>query len=136
MRHLAVALLLSAFSALPTAAQDWALGGFDAVGYSSAGRAIPGRSDISTMWRGQLWHFASEENRSRFEADPRSYAPRLGGMCPLSIVEGKPQPGDPRHFLVRNGALYLFRSAEAKRRVRQNPDETLARAHAAWQDGN
>ncbi|MEE2860174.1 MAG: YHS domain-containing (seleno)protein [Paracoccus sp. (in: a-proteobacteria)] len=132
MRRFALVLLMSILPALPAAAQDWALGGFDPVGYVSAGRPVPGRSDIATMWRGMIWHFASEENRTRFEADPRAYAPRLGGMCPLSIIEGDPEPGDPRHFLVRQDGLYLFRSAEAGRKVRGNPDEVLGRARAAW----
>ncbi|WP_265499397.1 YHS domain-containing (seleno)protein [Paracoccus beibuensis] len=136
MRRFALALLLSILPVLPAAAQDWALGGFDPVAYVTAGRAMPGRSDIATMWRGKLWHFASEDNRARFEADPRAYAPRLGGMCPLSIIDGHPQPGDPRRFLVHEGGLYLFRSAEVEREVRLNPREILGRARAAWRDRN
>ncbi len=132
MRPLCFALLLSLLPAIPAVAQDWALGGFDPVGYAAAGRAVPGRSDISTMWQGQLWHFASEENRARFEADPRSYAPKFGGMCPVSLWEGRPQPGDPRHFAVIGGSLYLLRSDKAGRELERNAQQILEAARQAW----
>lgn len=66
------ALLLCPLAAV---AQDWALEGYDPVGYVAQGRPVPGRSDIATMWKGKIWHFASEDNRARFEADPQGYAP-------------------------------------------------------------
>jgi YHS domain-containing protein len=132
MRNLVLPLILSILSGLPAAAQDWALGGFDAVGYVHSGRPIPGRGDIATMWKGQVWHFSSEENRLRFEADPRSFAPRFDGMCPVSIVEWRPQPGDPRFFAVIGGNLYLFRSDAAERQLMQDPAQVLDQARAAW----
>ncbi|TJZ86738.1 YHS domain-containing (seleno)protein [Paracoccus hibiscisoli] len=134
MRALALSLLLTLVPALPAAAQDWAVGGFDPVGYAQAGRALPGRSDIATMWRGQLWHFSSEENRARFEADPRSYAPALGGMCPVSVVEGRPQPGDPRHFALVGGRLYLLESGAAERRLMQDPTGITQAARQIWRE--
>lgn len=134
MRALALSLLLTLVPALPAAAQDWAVGGFDPVGYAQAGRALPGRSDIATMWRGQLWHFSSEENRARFEADPRSYAPALGGICPVSIVDGRPQPGDPRHFALVGGRLYLLESGAAERRLMQDPSGITQAARQMWRE--
>ncbi len=121
MKARVMSLLISLAAAPPAAAQDWAVGGFDPVGYSQAGRPTPGRSDIATMWKGQLWHFASEENRARFEANPRSYAPALDGMCPVSIIDGRPQMGDPRHFAVVAGRLYLLESGAAERRLSSDP---------------
>lgn len=132
MRALCLALLLSLSAALPAAAQDWAVGGFDPVGYAAAGRAVPGRSDISTMWKGRLWHFASEENRATFEADPRSYAPALDGMCPVSIADGHPRPGDPRHFAILGGRLYLLESDAAERQLKASPQQIIERARQLW----
>ena len=132
MRHLVFSLVLTMLSSLPVQAQDWALGGFDPVGYADAGRAVPGRSDIATMWQGKLWHFASEENRARFESDPRSFAPDFDGICPVSLSEGQPQRGDPRHFAIIKGHLYLLRSGEAERKLRQNSETVLKHARTAW----
>lgn len=135
MRMFALSVLLAATTAaLPVRAQDWAVGGFDPVGYAMAGRALPGRSDIATMWKGQLWHFASEENRARFEADPRSYAPALDGMCPVSIVDGRPQQGDPRHFAIVGGRLYLIESGSAERRLLQDPGGITRQARQIWRE--
>lgn len=132
MKASVLCLLISLAAALPVAAQDWAVGGFDPVGYAQAGRPTPGRSDIATMWKGQLWHFASEENRARFEANPRSFAPALDGMCPVSIVDGRPQMGDPRHFAVVAGRLYLLESGAAERRLSSDPAGIVAEAQRLW----
>ena len=136
MRQFASIIALTILTSLPAHAQDWALGGFDPVGYVNAGRAVPGRSDIATMWRGKLWHFASEENRARFEADPRSFAPDFDGICPVSLSEGDPRRGDPRFFAVIKGHLYLLQSGAAERKLRQNTETVLDHARVAWQASN
>ncbi|RJL06339.1 hypothetical protein D3P06_03915 [Paracoccus aestuarii] len=132
MRSLVLSLMLAFGPVAPALAQDWAVGGYDPVAYASDGRAQPGRSDISTMWRGQLWHFASEENRARFESDPRSFAPALDGMCPVSIVDGAPRAGDPRHFAMVGGRLYLLQSGSAEQRLRADPGGITDAARRIW----
>ena len=131
MKPLIFSLFVALASAVPAFAQDWALGGYDAVGYSQSGRAVPGRTDIATMWKGQVWHFASEENRARFEADPRSYAPGFGGLCPVTLSEGKKQQGDPRHFVIIGQRLYLLRSGAAERRLLESPRKIIMEAREA-----
>lgn len=106
--------------------------GFDAVGFLHSGQPVPGRSDIATMWKGEVWHFATEENRSQFESDPRSYAPAFGGLCPVALAHGRRVPGDPRHFAVIGNRLYLLGSARSARELRQAPQEILARAMQNW----
>ncbi|WP_103171859.1 YHS domain-containing (seleno)protein [Paracoccus sp. SY] len=132
MKTLLLSLILTSASALPVLAQDWAIDGFDPVGFVENGRAVPGRGDISTLWKGQLWHFASEENRNRFEADPRSFAPAFGGLCPVALSEGRKVPGDPRHFVVIGEKLYLVGSHRSARKLQQAPQDILARAQESW----
>lgn len=131
MKPLILSLVMSMTSILPATAQDWALGGYDPVGYAMGG-LIPGRSDIMTMWQGQMWHFASEENRAKFEADPRAYAPGFDGLCALSLAEGQRQPGDPRHFVVVGDKLYLLRSGAAEQQMLREPREVVRKAEKAW----
>lgn len=131
MKQLILSISLSFALASPSFAEDWALGGYDAVGYTS-GHAIPGRRDIVTMWRGKAWHFVSEENRFRFEADPRHFTPAFGGYCPVSLVNGRQQRGDPRFFAVIDHQLYLFRSGAELRKVRKSPDRILEEAREIW----
>lgn len=132
MKPLLLSLLLLIVPVLPAAAQDWALGGFDAVAYARAGHPVPGRSDIVTMWKGKLWHFASEDNRARFEADPRAYAPGFNGLCPVSLSEGRREKGDPRHFIILDRKLYLLRSESAERQMRAAPKDVLSQAKRIW----
>lgn len=112
-------------------AQDWALDGYDPVSYF-AGDALPGRSDVATMWKGRLWHFASEDNRAAFEADPHSFLPGFGGLCPLALSRGKKIPGDPRYFAVIDSHLYFLRSVSARREFMRDPQPVLEMAGRTW----
>lgn len=132
MKPLLFALMTFFAPLTPAMAQDWALGGFDPVGYRAEGRALPGLPDISTMWKGMIWHFASVENRARFEADPRAYAPGLNGFCPVALADGRREPGDPQHFVIVGERVYLLRSAEDQRRFMQDPRGILMEARKVW----
>lgn len=131
LRQTAIFLSLAAWPHF-AAAQDWALNGIDPVAYGQQDAAVPGRSDIVTMWRGQIWHFASEDNRERFEANPRAYAPGLGGLCVVALSEGRTEPGNPRYFAVIGQRTYLLRSEAARRRLLADPQQILMRAKATW----
>ncbi len=124
-------LILLAPSGVATA-QDWALEGFDPVGYREQGRALPGRSDIATMWKGRVWHFASEENRARFEADPRAFAPGLNGFCPVALSEGREEPGDPQHFVIVGQRVYFLNSDADQRKFLAEPRDILMQAKRIW----
>ena len=132
MKPLLLSLILLSVPALPVLAEDWAMDGFDAVGLFQSGRPVPGRGDIATTWKGKVWHFASEENRSRFESDPRSFAPVFGGLCPVALAEGRRVPGDPRHFVILGNRLYLLRSDRSAQKLRRTPQEILSRARQIW----
>lgn len=127
---LATILMLS--PALPAYADDWAVGGFDAVSFVQSSQPVPGRRDITTMWKGELWHFATEDNRARFEANPRNYAPAFGGFCPVALSQGKRVSGNPRHFVLIGDKLYLLGSGQAERRFRTEHRAILSRAEMAW----
>lgn len=124
-----LALLLAAPAAM---AQDWALDGMDPVSYGTENAAVPGRSDLVTLWRGKAWHFASEQNRSLFEANPKAYDPGLGGLCVVALSEGRSEPGNPRFFVVIGQRTYLVRSEKARERLVADPRHLLMQAKAVW----
>lgn len=132
MIRLITAVLTLCLTAPIARAQDWALDGMDPVSYGTENAAIPGRSDIVTFWRGKAWHFASESNRNLFEANPRAYAPGLGGLCVVALSEGRSEPGNPRYFVVIGQRTYLLRSEQARRRILADPQRILMRAKAVW----
>lgn len=106
--------------------------GRDPVGYFSDGRAMAGRVDIATMWKGYVWHFVSEDNRARFEADPRRFAPAFNGFCPVNLADGRLVEGNPEIFAVIGQRLYLLRSDAARSQLMDQPAEVLSRARTAW----
>lgn len=127
-----VASLILALPAFPAMAQDWALDGMDPVSYAAEDAAVPGRSDLVTLWRGKAWHFSSEHNRNLFEANPRAYAPGLGGLCVVALSEGRSEPGNPRYFVVIGQRTYLLRSERARERLLADPQRVLMQAKAVW----
>lgn len=131
MKPLSLSVFLVLILSGAVASQDWAIDGFDPVD-TIEGRPGPGRGDIATLWKGQVWNFATEENRSRFEADPRSFAPAFDGLCPVDLAQGKRVPGDPRHSVVIDGRLYLPHSARAAMQLLRDPDLILLKARQGW----
>lgn len=132
MIRLPLALFVLMLAAPLARAQDWALDGMDPVAYSTESAAVPGRTDLVTFWRGKAWHFASEQNRATFEANPKAYAPGLGGLCAVALSEGRSEPGNPRYFIVIGQRTYLLRSEQARERIFADPQGILMRAKAVW----
>ncbi|HWL58476.1 MAG TPA: YHS domain-containing (seleno)protein [Paracoccus sp. (in: a-proteobacteria)] len=132
MIRLAALLVSLSMPASGAMAQDWALDGMDPVSYGRDNAAVPGRSDIVTLWRGKSWHFANEDNRTLFEANPRAFAPGLNGLCVVALSEGRSEPGNPRHFVIIGHRTYLLRSEAARRRLLADPQHVLMQAKAVW----
>lgn len=132
MKTLLLSLTLTLAPVLPALAENWAIQGIDPVGLLQSGRPVPGRGDIATMWKGQVWHFATEENRSRFESDPNTFAPAFDGFCPVALAKGHREPGDPRHVVVIRNRLYLVESDKSARELRKTPREILSQAAKRW----
>ncbi|MBC7139452.1 MAG: YHS domain protein [Defluviimonas sp.] len=108
-----------------------ALGGRDAVAYFSGAGPVAGSADHALKWHGAVWFFSSGTNLAAFEMNPSAYAPRYGGYCPVSVIEGDLRPGNPEMFVIRQGRLYLAASEEARAAILNDPG-LIERADAAW----
>ena len=84
-----------------------ALEGYDAVAYTGSGKAVRGSSAHTTDWNDKEWQFESEESARSFAADPDRFAPQFEGNCAFAMSLGKDVPGSPKHFVVRDGKMYL-----------------------------
>lgn len=82
-------------------------GGYDTVSYFEEGKPTQGSRDYTTEYQGATWRFASADNLARFQADPQRYAPAYGGYCAWAVAEGYLAKGDPNHWAIRDGRLYL-----------------------------
>lgn len=125
-------MVMALMLALPALGQPAALNGMDAVSLRDSGRAVGGRPNIVTHWRGAVWHFTNEANRQAFESNPRAYAPALSGFCAVALAEGRKVKGDPAQFVIVDQRLFLTRDAAARARLQADPQGIVARAVASW----
>ena len=114
---LAAALPLSALAGETyTAANGFAVSGYDVVAYrdleqalvgQSQPAAVPGRADITAEHDGATYAFASAANRDRFLADPEAFLPEYDGHCAYGVAKGGKVPGNPDLWRIVDGKLYL-----------------------------
>ena len=112
---------------------DLMLRGHDPVAYFTAGRATPGRADISVVHRGGAYRFASEESRRQFITQPERYVPRFDGNCANSMAYAMPTEGDPASFKIIEGRLYLFANRRARLYFEMDQERNLRLANHYWQ---
>lgn len=105
-----------------------AVAGHDVVAYFTAGRATPGRADLTAEHEGATYRFSSEANRDAFIAAPSRYLPQYGGYCAFGLARGYKAVIDPKAFTIVDGRLYLNYSPaiQAKWRAQQSADINLA----------
>lgn len=109
-----------------------AAGGYDVVAYFTEGRPVDGSDDFTTEWKGAEWRFSSADNLARFEADPDAYAPRYGGHCAWAVAVGKTAKGDPEHWKIVDGKLYLNYDEGVQRTWEGDIPGFIAKADANW----
>ena len=109
-----------------------ALGGTDPVGYFTDGGPVGGSAAEALMWRGAVWHFASEGHRIAFEMNPTAYCPRFGGYCAWSMAQGKLTPTVPEAWTIHEGRLYLTSSLAVRHRWQRDVPGNVARAESNW----
>ena len=109
-----------------------ALGGYDPVAYFLQGRPQEGSSAFTLEWKGATWRFASAANRDLFRSDPERYAPRYGGHCAWATARGYRAKGDPLHWEIVDGRLYLNYDAKVHADWRKDIPGEIARAEANW----
>ena len=81
------------------------------------------------------YHFASEENRALFAANPEKYLPTYGGWCATAMAKGKKVEIDPANFKVTNGRLFLFYNglfANARSDWDKDEPAQTSKADANW----
>lgn len=109
-----------------------AINGFDPVAYFTDGRPVMGNEDITHVWNGAVFRFASEANRDTFAANPEAYAPQYGGYCAYAVAQGYTASTDPEAWTVHEGRLYLNFSTGVRRRWLRDVPGNIASADANW----
>ncbi len=109
-----------------------AVDGYDAVAYFTQQQPVKGDKRYSLEWNGAEWRFASAENRDRFAAAPEKYAPQYGGYCAWAVSQGYTASGDPRHWKLVDGKLYLNYDAEVQKKWEQDIPGFIVKADRNW----
>lgn len=138
---LAAAIALSLFGTAAVAGSpevftgrlsDLAVGGYDAVAYFEDGKPVKGAKEFSYQYEGATWLFSSADNLEQFKQDPDAYAPQYGGYCAWAAAQGYTAPGNPQHWSVRSGKLYLNYNAKVQSDWLKDPDGFIKKADANW----
>ncbi len=108
------------------------LQGYDPVAFHTVGMAVRGSPSILSEYLGYKYLFASEENRSLFEADPERYLPAYGGFCAYGVSLGVLFPVEIGTWVIINGRLILQFSQEFRQIFEENTEENLLKADANW----
>lgn len=107
-------------------------GGHDVVAYFTAGRPVPGSDQITHLWNGAVWRFASAANRDAFAAAPDRYAPAYGGHCSWAAAQGYKAKGDPQNWKIVGGRLFLNYNADVQKTWESNIPGFIASADGNW----
>jgi YHS domain-containing protein len=139
---MAVAALAVIAPVSPSAAQEGGIytgllsrtgaGGHDVVAYFREGRPVRGVSRFSHEWRGATWRFASAANRDAFAANPAAYAPAYGGHCAWAAAQGYKAKGDPEHWRIVDGRLFLNYNADVQQKWEKDIPGFIAAADGSW----
>lgn len=109
-----------------------AVGGYDPVAYHTQGKPVQGSRSHTTEWKGATWRFVSAENRALFLADPERYAPQYGGHCAWAVSQGYTAKGDPNHWRVVDGKLYLNYNAQVQSDWEKDIPGHIRNANGNW----
>ena len=109
-----------------------AVGGYDAVAYFKSGKPVKGSGKFTTKYNGATWRFSSADNLAAFKASPAKYAPAFGGYCAWAVSQGYTAKGDPRHWKIVGGKLYLNYNASVQSKWLKNASAHIKKGRANW----
>ena len=116
-----------------------AVSGYDAVAYFD-GQAIAGDPAFNSIHNEGVYHFSSEANKQKFDADPERYIPLYGGYCATAASEGKLFGVDSTNFKITgdNRLALFYRGAGGDTLPQWNENEAERRAAADkhWREGS
>ena len=109
-----------------------AIHGYDPVAYFEQGKAIPGNRNITYVWEGTTFAFASEPNRDLFSRSPVSYLPQYGGYCAYAAANNAISDADPTAWQIVAGKLYLNYDNRVQRTWAGELEKNLRLADDNW----
>jgi len=112
--------------------EDLMLLGHDPVAYFTVGKPTRGNPDIRAEHDGVTFYFASQQNRSLFQASPDKYFPQYGAFCASGATYGLKLGSDPTEFEIVNGRIYFFGDVLGKEAWSIDPDWQIRHGDQMW----
>lgn len=109
-----------------------AVGGYDPVAYFTEAKPVEGKPEFEIKHRDVNWRFSSAENLAKFKADPDKYAPQYGGHCAWAVSQGYTYKGDPNHWRIVDGRLFLNYNAEVQKSWAADLEKWIAAGDKNW----
>lgn len=85
-----------------------ALQGYDPVSYFQDSGPLVGSEALIVESVGEVYRFATEENREAFLQSPESYKPQFGGWCAWAMLDGEKVEINPEAYRIFEGKLLVF----------------------------
>lgn len=108
-----------------------AVGGYDVTTFYT-GVPQAGKAEYSFEHDGARWMFTTQTNRDKFAAAPDDFAPAYGGYCAWAMANHKLAKGNPKHWNVEDGRLYLNFNGRIKTRWEKDKPGFIAAANENW----
>jgi len=108
---------------------------YDPVTYFEGSPSI-GDPAFSSTYESATYYFASEANKTKFDAKPESFAAQYGGWCAYAMSEGKLFDVDPTRFKINDGKLYAFyrgAGGDTLLKWEENEPALTSKASRVWQ---
>jgi len=125
-------LAMAADPIYTTVFNNRAVGGYDAVSYFSESGPVKGSKKYQTQYKGADWRFSSQENLDAFLLEPEKYAPAYGGYCAYAVSQGTTFRGDPRHWNIHEGKLYLNFNNSVNKKWKADKENFITLADEKW----
>jgi YHS domain-containing protein len=116
----------------PVANSTTGIGGYDAVAYFTEGMPTRGNGHHVTVFDGVTYLFASEENKKKFDANPKKHIPAYGGYCAFGVTEEKKFVGDPEAWKIVDGKLYLNLDTDIQGEWGKDVSGNIRKADSIW----
>lgn len=114
------------------APEGLAIRGYDPVAYFDGDGPVAGLEVHSLEWKGAEWRFVSEENKTKFMAEPDVWAPQYGGYCAYAVANGYTAKTEPEAWSLHDGKLYLNFSLSVRALWAVRKRHFIAQADANW----
>lgn len=135
--RIATLVFASAITAFAAKASDYdlpAVGGYDLVSYHQEGGPIRGTGFHTSAYEGVSYLFATEANKTSFEANPAKYLPAYNGFCAYGVALGQKFHTDPEVYEIVEGRVYLNLDGDIQQKWAADITGHIRQADTNWEN--